>query len=543
MKSIHPLSRIVPVAGSVRRPPRARFAQWFTAMAALALPALACGQALTSSPASANFPPQTAGTTSVAQSVPVSNASGVPGVAGPFAYITNFDSTYVTVVDVSTNQVVNIIDVGWGPRAIAIAANGGAVYVGHYWSDTVSVIDVRNQVVSGTIAAGNGPRGLALSPDGGTLYVANNVAGTVSVVNTAQLTVVATIPVALNPWGVAVSPDGSKVFVANGQSNSVSVINAHTNRVVDSVAVGARPFGLVVSPDGSKVYVANFLSDSVSVIDTASDIVVATVIVDSGPYGLALSLDGSRLYATTDQNTVSVVDTGTNSKILSIPVGNRPLGIAVTPDGKRAYVTNYLDGRISIIDLATNLATFGPTLADGPASTFANFITPVNVTGTAVEYYYAGFDHYFLTAFPDEQAALDGGAFGGAWVRTGQSFKVWTQPNSFASPVCRFFSTAFGTKSSHFYTPFASECAIVKTYPQWQFEAIGFYMQIPVGFGTGNGDCPGGTTRLYRVYNNGMGGAPNHRYTTSVAILDQMVAAGWIVEGEGFTRVFSCVAN
>jgi len=162
-------------------------------------------------------------------------------------------------------------------------------------------------------------------------------------------------------------------------------------------------------------------------------------------------------------------------------------------------------------------------------------------TTTAVEYYYAAWNYYLETAFPDEIAALDGGAFGGAWRRTGETFNVWPQPNASASQTCRFFSTAFAPKSSHFYTPFPAECAIVKANPSWQFESIAFYIQIPTGYGTGNGSCPQGTTALYRAYNNGMGGAPNHRYTTSLAILNTMLAQGWVFEGEANTKVFACV--
>jgi len=155
----------------------------------------------------------------------------------------------------------------------------------------------------------------------------------------------------------------------------------------------------------------------------------------------------------------------------------------------------------------------------------------------AVEYYYSAWNFYFETAFPDEIAALDGGAFGGAWQRTGQTFKVWPQANGSASPTCRFFSVVFAPKSSHFYTPFASECAILKTESAWQYEAIAFYIMLA----DTNGLCGAGTVPLYRLYNNGMGGAPNHRYTTSVTVFNQMVAAGWLFEGNGNTKVFACV--
>jgi hypothetical protein len=176
---------------------------------------------------------------------------------------------------------------------------------------------------------------------------------------------------------------------------------------------------------------------------------------------------------------------------------------------------------------------------------------PAAPTASAVEYYYADWNFYFETAFADEIAALDGGAFGGVWKRTGQSFQVWTQPTVAAaldgapgskaavakSATCRFFSTIFDPKSSHFYTPFDAECASLKAGNAWQYEGIAFYLQLA----DANGLCPAGTAPLYRLYNNGLGGAPNHRYTTSLEVFNQQATAGWTFEGNGDTKVFACV--
>ena len=156
----------------------------------------------------------------------------------------------------------------------------------------------------------------------------------------------------------------------------------------------------------------------------------------------------------------------------------------------------------------------------------------------AIEYYNAGFDHYFITRNPDEIAKLDNGTFAG-WSRTGQSFNVYVSATPGANSVCRFFSTAFDPKSSHFYTPFAEECATVKNNPAWHFEGQGdqiFY--VPTALSTGT--CGPGTISVYRLYNNGMGNAPNHRYTTSIATRDQMVSAGWTIEGNSPGFAFMC---
>ena len=161
--------------------------------------------------------------------------------------------------------------------------------------------------------------------------------------------------------------------------------------------------------------------------------------------------------------------------------------------------------------------------------------TPAKVT--AVEYFHAGMGHYFVTADPGEIATLDGGAFGGAWQRTGRQFGVYAGAADGASPVCRFFSTSFAPKSSHFYTAYAAECELARANPDWTYEGIAFHVPLAAGDGT----CPAGTFPVYRMYNNGQTGAPNHRFTTDYATRLVFVSAqNWTAEGAGATGVGFC---
>ena len=175
---------------------------------------------------------------------------------------------------------------------------------------------------------------------------------------------------------------------------------------------------------------------------------------------------------------------------------------------------------------------------DPPLDEFRRNSVAVTITGRVasaapvrvVEYFNAGFGHYFMSADPDEIAALDAGAFGGAFVRTGQQFLAYDGPVAGAAEVCRFFTVAFAPKSSHFYTADPAECAGLMDNPAWQYEKIAFYIEVPTG-----GVCDGGTVPVYRLYNNGMTGAPNHRFTTSLAIHDDFVQhRGWTSEGIRF---------
>ena len=152
-----------------------------------------------------------------------------------------------------------------------------------------------------------------------------------------------------------------------------------------------------------------------------------------------------------------------------------------------------------------------------------------NAIGRAIEYYHPAFNHYFISANRDEIAMLDNGTFSG-WVRTGLYFNVYASNVTAAVPVCRFFSTAFGPKSSHFYTSDAPECAIVKGNPNWQFEGEVFNIAPPFH---DSDECPLGSLQIYRMYNDGEGGAPNHRYTVERSVRDSMHSQGWLPEGVG----------
>jgi len=163
-------------------------------------------------------------------------------------------------------------------------------------------------------------------------------------------------------------------------------------------------------------------------------------------------------------------------------------------------------------------------------------VPPPVATVDLIEYFHADFGHYFVTYLPDEITKLDNGTFKG-WARTGKQFKAWTaQTAGDQVPVCRFFTVFFAPKSSHFYTPYAPECTFLKTSTVWDFEGEVFYTIYP----SATGVCPANTVPVYRMYNDGQSGAPNHRYTTDLNVRAQMLANGWTAEGAGTIGVIMC---
>jgi hypothetical protein len=193
---------------------------------------------------------------------------------------------------------------------------------------------------------------------------------------------------------------------------------------------------------------------------------------------------------------------------------------SVTPNAPNHVTIVIADTADTIYDSAVLLASGGIRSPGSGPVTNSNVIR-------AIEYYHAGFNHYFVTTIADEITKLDNGTFKG-WARTGKAFNVFTLGTAGTLDVSRFFSSALVSTliSTHFYTSNAPEAAGLRVNPRWVFEDTVFGLLPPVAL------CPAGTQALFRAYNGSMGGVPNHRFLTDPAELAIMIALGWVREGD-----------
>jgi hypothetical protein len=171
---------------------------------------------------------------------------------------------------------------------------------------------------------------------------------------------------------------------------------------------------------------------------------------------------------------------------------------------------------------------------------------PPVTAATVVEFYHAGLDHYFISGIPQEISDLDTGVHTG-WTRTGQTFKAYgigSAGRTGRRPVCRAYGLPSAGLDTHFYSASLDECTQTMVNfgdawlrpGTWGFEASEvFQMDLPDPI---TGACPAGGVPIYRVFNQRKDA--NHRYTTSIAIRDQMVAKGGVAEGYGPDAVVLC---
>lgn len=67
--------------------------------------------------------------------------------ASTLAYVPNMNDNNISVIDTSTNRVIDTITVGAGPAGITTNPLGTRVYVVNHFDNTLSVIDTSNNTV------------------------------------------------------------------------------------------------------------------------------------------------------------------------------------------------------------------------------------------------------------------------------------------------------------------------------------------------------------------------------------------------------------
>jgi YVTN family beta-propeller protein len=253
-------------------------------------------------------------------------------------YITNSNSTTVSIIDAATRQVVGIIDGFDGPSGLVIGHDGNFAYVNNYGAPggvgsgngtTISVVDLNTLSISETITVDLAPIAMAIGKCGDLLYSISYVdglpgTGTMQVIDLETNLVSATVTGFSGPFGIDVSKKNA--YITNFGSNnfapygtSVSVVNLVSLTISHTVEnVGIQPSGVVVYK--SRVYVTNYNS----------------------------LYDGATLI--TGQGTVSVIDADSN-KLLPITYEVDQAPANITAANNRLYVSNWTSNTVSVIPI------------------------------------------------------------------------------------------------------------------------------------------------------------------------------------------------
>ena len=313
-------------------------------------------------------------------------------------YVPNRGSNNVSVIDPTTMQVVDTIEVGVNPQHVVPSWDLKTLWVTNNaegrTDGTLTPIDPNTGTRRGPDVTVDDPYNMYFTPDGKSAVVVaearkrldfldpQTMAHQVSVdvpdcagvnhadfsidgkfaiftcefqgslvkVDTVNHSVIGYLPLSGGgmPQDIRVSPDGSTFYVAEMMRGGVYTIDPYTFTETGYIPTGIGTHGLYPSRNGTRLYVANRGQDhvgnntkngpgSVSVIDFATKAVIATWEVPGGgsPDMGNVSVDGNTLWLSGRYDDVVYAINTQSGEMQKIPVGREPHGLAVWPQPGR----------------------------------------------------------------------------------------------------------------------------------------------------------------------------------------------------------------
>ena len=363
------------------------------------------------------------------------------------------------------------------------------------------------------------------------------------------------------PIRMAVLADGRLVlsgetFFANATPRfEATLVRLHADGSGDAGFAAGGRFGLA-NPAAYSSEFDDLLVDAQGGVTAVGWSRVSSV---NGTFLVRLSADGvpDPAFGQGGMLLLPAASANTGSGLVRMDDGRMIVSGISTKDGDRAYLARLLpDGQLDqsfgiggFAHYAKHSAAAGSPAVDAEGriimagrmhdaasngtNTLLARVIGTEITTPVIEFHNGPLNHYFVTADPNEAAAIDAGAAGPGWTRTGQTFN-----SGGPSRVCRFYGSpdidsATGMRrgpNSHFYTIDSAECGAVKTDAGWKFESYDYN-----GWPGAGGACPDGTLAVKRVYNGRwQQNDSNHRYVTTEELYAQMTALGWHGEGTVF---------
>jgi YVTN family beta-propeller protein len=285
-------------------------------------------------------------------------------------FVTNRDSSDVTVIDMKTDVILDRIACGdfSNPHMAVATRDGKNLLVTGTNSNFVAIIDLKTREIT-KVRLGLMPEHFDITPDGKYAYIGNMASGCVSVVDIEAKKETSRLTGFFEPHGIVCLPDNSKVYISNMGAHEVAVIDVEKQMVASRMDVGsayvmarvdmnvkmAEVVGIAnptLTIDGRYAYAADGDSNQVAVIDTIDDSVVATIPVGDDPWRAYASPDGTKMVVPNNgDETISVIDTATNKVIATFPGGADMTGVNFVNGGKKAYVISRGDNAVYIFDM------------------------------------------------------------------------------------------------------------------------------------------------------------------------------------------------
>ena len=314
-------------------------------------------------------------------------------IAGDMLYVSNIGAPSVSVINTTTDQTVQTINVSGGVSTLYAVPELGKLYVSIFEGGRVEVYDLetydllKNITLPGSVVDFwfnpldnieehvtflTGGVSMDYDPATGMLYIAVYNHDHIEVIDTRTDTAIKTIDVAARPFTVKEDPEAKMLLVASLAGNRLSFISTDTNEVIGNMNTGTGPWGLDIDTSTHTAYVTHRGVHYIAAVDIATRQVIAKIPVTDDAQAIAVDSDEHKVYFSfLDKQDIVKLNGQTNDVETVIEMDAVPWDLVVDPLTHRVYAS---------IKFADSVVAIGPQSISSsfPVVTLSN---PVAVLG------------------------------------------------------------------------------------------------------------------------------------------------------------------
>ncbi len=196
-----------------------------------------------------------------------------------------YDSSFLYKVDVATQKIVAVVQVGAVPKYVATSPDDKWVLVTNWSSGDLSIVDANQNKEIKRIKLGTFPRGLVVDPQSQYAYATVMGSTKLARISLEDFSVNFIKDVGKGPRHLCISPDNQWLYLTLNSENKVAKINLSTWEV-KKLKVGHQPRSMTISKDGKYLYLVNYNDNTFAKISTSTFEIVALTKTKTHPIGI-----------------------------------------------------------------------------------------------------------------------------------------------------------------------------------------------------------------------------------------------------------------
>lgn len=311
-------------------------------------------------------------------------------IYAPFGYKGSFHEGWLAVIDGATDTLITTIPlVGGSPWGIAFNQITQKIYAAHQNGGGVTVIDSTTNDVINRINPSYRASGVAVDSKSNKIYATQENSYKLWVIDGETDEHIATYNIGVfRPALLVFNANSNKLYIANNSSGPLKVFDTTTNTVVNSIHVGHGGH-LALDLVNNRLYISQVWGESVKVIDLTTENIIATIPLNAPIIGVGYNPNTNRIYASRGTTHTEVIDASTLEPIKTLPVGNYGIGINLITN--KVYIAErswdiYRPGIIYVVqDKIESFEVYvdiKPGSCPNPVNTKSGGVLPVSILGT-----------------------------------------------------------------------------------------------------------------------------------------------------------------